>query len=106
MAASSQRADLTATFVTVSLADPFVAAEQALEGLQPAQCLYVGDHTVDVLAARAAGMQHLSVLTGEATLSDFEAAGLEDVPRVGSIADIPEYVEALMSARAATGSKL
>lgn len=81
--------------------------EQALEGLQPAQCLYVGDHTVDVLAARAAGMQHLSVLTGEATLSDFEAAGLVDVPRVGMIADVPEYVEALMAARAAaTGSKL
>ena len=36
--------------------------------LKMEECLYVGDHTVDVLAARAAGMQHLTVLTGEATL--------------------------------------
>jgi beta-phosphoglucomutase-like phosphatase (HAD superfamily) len=74
------------------------AAGLQLEGLQPAQCLYVGDHPVDVLAAKAAGMRHLTVLTGEAALRDFEAAGLPDPPRVQHVGLVPAYVEALLLA--------
>ena len=65
--------------------------------LRPEECLYVGDHTVDVLAARGAGMRHLTVLTGATTLQDFAAAGFagETLPHVPSITDVPEYVRSL-----------
>ena len=63
--------------------------------LRPEECLMVGDHTVDVQAARAAGMQHITVLTGEATAETFVEAGLGDAPRIEQLTDLVGYLAAL-----------
>lgn len=63
--------------------DPLLHAAASL-GVDPADCVYVGDATVDVLAARAAGMAALAVTWGAGERAELEATGpdavLETVP--------------------------
>ena len=60
-------------------------------GLDPAECVMVGDSLHDLLAARAAGMVGVAVLTGladRATLEPMAEAVLE------TIADLPDWIAA------------
>ncbi|HET6967934.1 MAG TPA: HAD-IA family hydrolase [Ornithinibacter sp.] len=63
--------------------DPLLHAAAAL-GVEPAACVYVGDATVDVLAARAAGMAAVAVTWGagerEALLATRPDAVVDTVP--------------------------
>jgi pyrophosphatase PpaX len=52
--------------------DPLLHAAASL-GVEPADCVYVGDATVDVLAARAAGMAALAVTWGAGARAALEA---------------------------------
>jgi pyrophosphatase PpaX len=52
--------------------DPLLHAAASL-GVEPADCVYVGDATVDVLAARAAGMAALAVTWGAGGRAALEA---------------------------------
>jgi putative hydrolase of the HAD superfamily len=56
-------------------------------GLEPGECLYVGDlYAIDVLGARASGLQPL-------LLDPFEGlAHWEDVERIASVAELPEWL--------------
>ena len=54
--------------------DTLLAAAEAL-GVDPDECLYVGDSEVDVLTAERAGMDCASVLWGFRSRSELEAAG-------------------------------
>ncbi|WP_406832373.1 HAD-IA family hydrolase [Pedococcus sp. KACC 23699] len=53
---------------------PLLHAARRL-GVGPAECVYIGDATVDVQAARAAGMGALAVTWGAGTRPALEAAG-------------------------------
>ena len=48
-------------------------------GVPPGGCVYVGDATVDVLAARAAGMAAVGVTWGAGLREDLLAAGADRV---------------------------
>ena len=50
-------------------AEPLIMCSDKL-GLAPADCIYVGDTRVDIIAAKAAGMQTIAVLTG---FDDYDA---------------------------------
>lgn len=50
-------------------------------GADPASCVYVGDATVDVLAAQAAGMASVAVTWGAGTPEDLVAAGPDHLCR-------------------------
>ena len=52
--------------------DPLLHAAASL-GVEPADCVYVGDATVDVLAARAAGMAAVAVTWGAGDRAALEA---------------------------------
>lgn len=52
--------------------DPLLAAAAAL-GLPPATCLYVGDSTYDLLAARGAAMSSAAVTWGAGTVAELTA---------------------------------
>lgn len=54
--------------------DPLLFAAAQL-GVDPAQCVYVGDAGVDVLAARAAGMAAVAVTWGAGTREELESLG-------------------------------
>ena len=54
--------------------DTLLAAAAAL-GVEPGECLYVGDSEVDVLTASRAGMDCASVLWGFRSREELEAAG-------------------------------
>lgn len=58
--------------------DPLLHAAQALDAA-PADCAYVGDAVVDVLAAQAAGMHPVAVTWGAGTPGDLRAAGAADL---------------------------
>ena len=56
--------------------DPILwAAEQM--GVQPSECLMIGDTTVDIRAARAAGAQSVGVLCGFGERDELERAGAD-----------------------------
>lgn len=61
-------------------------------GLAPAACAMVGDSLHDLVAARAAGMRAVAVLTGVAGREDLTPAA--DVV-LGSVADLPAWLDAL-----------
>ncbi len=56
--------------------DTLLAAAAAL-GVEPEECLYVGDSEVDVLTAKRAGMDCASVMWGFRSRAELEAAGAE-----------------------------
>lgn len=56
--------------------DPIVKAAE-LMGVSPANCLMVGDTTVDVRAGRAAGAQTVGVLCGFGTEKELKRAGAD-----------------------------
>ncbi|NPA06050.1 MAG: HAD family hydrolase [Chloroflexi bacterium] len=56
--------------------EPIVRTAQAL-GLAPAHVLMVGDTTVDIRAAKAAGAQAIGVLSGFGTADELQAAGAD-----------------------------
>ena len=78
--------ELTPLFVSVATAqtcehtkpypDPILwAAEQM--GVSPQECLMIGDTTVDILAAKAAGAQSVGVLCGFGTQKELQKAGAD-----------------------------
>jgi HAD superfamily hydrolase (TIGR01549 family) len=56
-------------------------------GLAPRMCLMVGDTTIDIRAARAAGAQSAAVLSGFGERRELERAGADVV--LESVADLP-----------------
>ncbi|USQ76639.1 HAD-IA family hydrolase [Ornithinimicrobium cryptoxanthini] len=54
--------------------DPLLHAAEALK-VDPAVCAYVGDATVDIRAARAAGMRPVGVTWGAGTTAELRAEG-------------------------------
>jgi phosphoglycolate phosphatase len=58
-------------------------------GLNPANCLMVGDSLHDIAAGRAAGMTTVGVLTGPAPRAELETAAHVVLP---TIADIPSWL--------------
>ena len=69
--------------------DPLLHAAASL-GSQPCDCVYVGDATVDVLAARAAGMAAIAVGWGAADREALAATGPEAL--VDTVADLTAYL--------------
>ena len=65
--------------------DPLLHAAASL-GSQPCDCVYVGDATVDVLAARAAGMAAIAVSWGAADREALAATGPDAL--VDTVADL------------------
>ena len=62
----------------------------AVLGVDPEECVYVGDAAVDVLAARAAGMAALAVTWGAGERADLEAAG--PIAVFDRVHDLGEYL--------------
>ncbi len=56
-------------------------------GVQAAECVMVGDTTVDILAAKRAGAQAIGVLSGFGEEDELRAAGADHI--LPSVADLP-----------------
>ena len=69
--------------------DPLLHAAASL-GVHPAACVYVGDATVDVRAARAAGMAAVAVTWGAGDRAALEATGPDVV--VDTVPDLTAYL--------------
>lgn len=69
--------------------DPLLFAAAQL-GVDPPNCVYVGDAGVDVLAARAAGMAAVAVTWGAGTREELESLRPEAV--VGSVAELSDIL--------------
>ena len=69
--------------------DPLLHAAAEL-GVDPADCVYVGDATVDVLAARAAGMASVAVTWGAGERAALVATGPDAV--VDSVPALTSYL--------------
>ncbi len=69
--------------------DPLLHAAAAL-GVETADCVYVGDATVDVLAAKAAGMSAVAVTWGAGERAALEAVGPDAV--VDTVPDLAAYL--------------
>jgi pyrophosphatase PpaX len=69
--------------------DPLLHAAATL-GVEPADCVYVGDATVDMLAARAAGMAAVAVTWGAGERDALRATGPDAV--VDTVADLATYL--------------
>ena len=69
--------------------DPLLHAAATL-GVEPAACVYVGDATVDVLAARAAGMAAVAVTWGAGERAALVAAGPDAV--LDTVPDLTAYL--------------
>ncbi|MCW5874365.1 MAG: HAD family hydrolase [Anaerolineales bacterium] len=67
-------------------AEPVQFASQHY-GLQPQECLMVGDTTVDILAAKRAGAQAIGVLSGFGEEDELRAAGADLI--LPSVAELP-----------------
>jgi HAD superfamily hydrolase (TIGR01549 family) len=63
--------------------EPLLYAAQQM-GVAPAECLMVGDTTIDVRTGRAAGAQTVAVLCGFGTEAELRAAGVDLVLRTTS----------------------
>lgn len=61
-------------------ADPLLHAARVL-GVEPQECVYVGDAVVDLRAARAAGMAAVGVTWGAGVPAELEAAGPDALVR-------------------------
>ncbi|SDD06540.1 HAD family hydrolase [Auraticoccus monumenti] len=57
---------------------PLLLAASRL-GVEPGECVYVGDATVDVMAAKAAGMTAVAVTWGAGERAELTAAGADTV---------------------------
>lgn len=68
---------------------PLLHAASVL-GVDPAACVYVGDATVDVLAAKGAGMAAVAVTWGAGERDALVAAGPDAV--VDTVADLQAYL--------------
>jgi phosphoglycolate phosphatase len=55
-----------------------------------ADAIYVGDHPVDALAAQAAGVRFVGVLTGTTDRNAFAEVGVSDILR--SVEDLPSHI--------------
>jgi len=62
-------------------------------GVDPARCAMVGDSTHDLLAARAAGMVGIGVLTGPASMEELAPVATVVLP---TIAEIPSWLDSEM----------
>jgi len=71
--------------------DPLLYAAEQLK-VKPENCLMVGDTTVDIRAARLAGMQSVGVLCGFGTRRELMRAGADLI--LNSPAEILELIEA------------
>lgn len=69
--------------------EPLLAASRTL-GVDPRTAVYVGDATVDILAARAAGMAGIAVTWGAGERQALEATGPERV--VDSVDELTAYL--------------
>jgi pyrophosphatase PpaX len=69
--------------------EPLLYAAERL-GVHPADCAYVGDAVVDLLAARAAGMAAVGVTWGAGERRDLEAVGPDAL--VDSAADLAKVL--------------
>jgi pyrophosphatase PpaX len=69
--------------------DPLLHAAATL-GVDPADCVYVGDATVDVLAAQAAGMAAVAVTWGAGEREALAATGPDAL--VDTVADLTTYL--------------
>ena len=58
--------------------------------MEPEECVYVGDATVDVLAARAAGMAAVAVTWGAGERADLVATGPDAV--LDTVPDLAAYL--------------
>jgi HAD superfamily hydrolase (TIGR01549 family) len=67
--------------------DPILLAAQKM-GIHPAQCLMVGDTTVDIRAGKSAGAQTLGVLCGFGEESELKQLGADLILK--STSDLPE----------------
>ncbi|HUL39643.1 MAG TPA: HAD family hydrolase [Methanomassiliicoccales archaeon] len=59
-------------------------------GLSSEECLYVGDHPMDLECARASGAIFVGVLTGSTDLEKWHQSGCEAV--IASVADLPSFI--------------
>ncbi|KGN40106.1 HAD family hydrolase [Knoellia aerolata] len=80
--------------------DPLLQAARRL-GIDPATAVYVGDATVDVLAARAAGMAALAVTWGAGERDALAATGPEAV--FDSVGELTAYLLGGTTGTAGTG---
>jgi phosphoglycolate phosphatase len=69
--------------------EPVQRAAERL-GVSPAQCLMVGDTTMDILAARRAGAFAVAVLSGFGEREELERAGAQLI--LGSAVELMEYL--------------
>lgn len=65
---------------------PLLATAQAL-GVPPGACLMVGDSLTDLIAAQAAGMRSIGVLTGHASRETLAAYATDVLPDIGHLPD-------------------
>jgi pyrophosphatase PpaX len=71
------------------LPDPLLHAARTL-GVEPGDCVYVGDAVVDIEAARAGGMSAVAVTWGAGSRGDLEAAGPDAL--VGSVDELRQVL--------------
>jgi HAD superfamily hydrolase (TIGR01549 family) len=71
--------------------EPLLYAAEQLK-VKPEHCLMVGDTTVDIRAARLAGMQSLGVLCGFGTRHELLRAGADQI--IESTAQLLDYIQA------------
>ena len=74
-------------------AEPVIAAARAL-GVEPGECVMVGDTTADMRAGRAAGAQAVGVLTGFGERDELVRTGADVI-----LATLPELIELLVWGR-------
>jgi phosphoglycolate phosphatase len=67
-----------------------IVAALAILGTPAARAIYVGDHLVDALAAKAAGVRFVGVLSGTTDRNAFAEIGVDDV--LESIEELPAHV--------------
>jgi HAD superfamily hydrolase (TIGR01509 family) len=70
--------------------DPILLAAQKM-GVHPAQCLMIGDTTVDIRAGKAAGAQTVGVLCGFGEEPELKQLGADLILR--STSDLPEVFD-------------
>ncbi len=62
-----------------------------LLGLEARECLYIGDHLMDLDCAKASGAFFVGVLTGSTDAAQWRSRGCESV--IATIADLPSMIE-------------